>query len=314
MLIAVFWIAVFAVSLYALVKASDYFISYAEKLGRILRMTPFMIGVVLVSVGTAMPEFSTSLASLHIGQGELIFGIMIGTMIANILLLLGLASVLLRKEFLKADWDFTLGDFPALIFTTFLVFLTVRDGTLTWIESLLFLFALVIHFRFLYFVYKRSKENIAVSKEKFSYKMPLFVLLSLVVVIISAKYTINSVVQIATIFGVPASVLTSSVVAVGTSLPELTCILTAVKKKYYDLAFGNAIGATIFGILLVFGVAGFFGTIIVPQVILGLVVPVAIIAVLLFWVIMQDKQITHYEGWLMLIIYAFFILKLYGIV
>jgi cation:H+ antiporter len=313
MLMTVLWIVVLAASLYALVRSAEYFVSYCERLWKMLRMSPFIVGVVIVSVGTALPEFSSSVISVAIGKGQLIFGIMLGTVIANILLLLGIASVSVKKEFLKAQWDFTLGDFPAFIFTVFLVCLTLFDGELTWPESVLFLLALIVFFRFLYFAYKSSKETMDVPKEKLTWKMPLFLLLSLAVLLLSARFSLDSIVNLAGIFNIGESVLVSSVMAIGTSLPELSTIMAAVKKKNYDLAFGNAIGASVFGMLIVFGISGFFGPIAVPPIILTLVLPTVIIAAILFWVILQDKQITRYEGWFMLIIYALFIMKLFNV-
>ena len=310
---AAFWILVLVVSLYVLVRAADFFVKYSERLGKTLRMSPFVVGVVIVSIGTALPEFSTSLVSVAMGNGELIFGTMIGSVIANILLVLGIASVLMKKEFLKANWDFTLGDFPALIFTMFLVFLTLYDGELVWQESLLFILASIVFFRFLYFVYNKSKETLKVEKDKLSWKTPVMLGLSLVIVLVAAKFSIDSIIKISEMFGVLKSALAASVIAIGTSLPELSTVIAAVRQKNYDLAFGNAIGASIVGMLIVFGLSGLFGSIAVPPIILLLVLPMLLISGIVFWVTMQDKQITHYEGWLMIILYVLFILKLFSV-
>lgn len=304
------WLIIFIIALIALVKSATIFTRYSEKLGHVLGMPQFMVGVLIVAIGTSLPELATSLASVWHHETGMVAGNVLGTVIANILLGLGLAAIF-SKRIIKMKWDISFGDLPLYVGAIILVVFTMLDGILTWKEALFFLLGYIIYF---YYSLETNHKNKKVSREKFNWSILIFIAISLVMVIFASDWVVKSIIEMATILGFGTSVLATSFIAIGTSLPEISVALAAVRRGNYDLLIGNIIGSNIFDIFVIFGLSGLVSPLNIPQTITSLVIPAIIATSILYWVVTSDKKITRTEGVLMVLVYLLFLGKLFDFI
>jgi cation:H+ antiporter len=312
------WIIVFILSFYVLIKASDYFTDSAEKIGLYFGLPAFIIGVTIVSIGTSLPELFTSIIAVFQGHSEMVIGNVVGSNITNICLVLGVVALLARKK-IKLGYNLLSVDLPILIGSAFLLGLMVWDGNFTAIEGVICLVAFIIYVAYTITAEKKDKQiqkdlkSELKKKEKFHWKNAWILILSAVAIYFGAKYVVESVIQISSVFSIGTEIIALSAVALGTSLPELVVSVVAARKGKPELAIGNILGSNIFNTFAVMGVPALFGVLIIPQTILSFAIPLMIITTLLYFFITQDKEITKWEGLLMLIFYVVFIGKLFNL-
>ncbi len=327
------WVIILIASLYILSKAADYFTEASEKIGKILKLPRLVTGILIVALGTSLPELFTSIFGVINGKAGILSGNTIGSVIANILLGLGLV-VVISKKIARFNWDSVSNDMPFLVGTIILLFLTINDGVFKFYEAIIFLLAYIIYVIYSLRIKKMNPKEIredlnkeivsqqreALAKEikkntpeEKTLKTVIIFIISLILVIFSAKYTVKSVISLAVIFNLGTSALAASVIAVGTSLPEISVGIAAAKKGHFDLVIGNIMGSNIFNILVVFGVIGLFTNIPIPYEIIHLILPMAGAAILIQWLVTMDKKITITEGLMMTLLYITFIAKLFKI-
>ncbi len=300
--------ALFIVSTYVLIKSADYFIGGVEKLGICWRLPHFLTGVLVMAVGTSLPEFSTSMASVIKNEADMLAGNVLGTVIANIFLGLGLVTLLAGRN-IKFQQNIFQVHFPIFILSIVLSTLTLWDGSITPVEGFFFL---GICAAYLWFLFSQDKEDHP-EKLKFSWWFLIVPLLSLGGLALSSEFVIRSIIEIASLAGVGKTELAATLVAVGTSLPEIMVGVTMVRKKKFDMAVGNVLGSNIFDILLIFGIGSFVGQGIgVSDLTLKTILPFMIGSLLIYWGISKDKEITRQEGLAMVFLYVLFLGKLFG--
>jgi len=304
------WSILFIFSIYVLIKSSDYFTGAAEKLGVILGLPAFIVGVLIVALGTSVPELATGIISAAKGGQATAFvaANVVGSNIANIFFVVGIAAVIggavrVKRNLLSID-------LPVLAMSTtlFIVFL-MWDGKFVFYEALLSLAAFGIY---LWYIFTHPpQEKVEVPKKKsFSWRLAFTLLGSVIALYFGAKYTVDSILQIAEIVGISSSVLVLTVVAFGTSLPELVVSITAVRKKQYELALGNVFGSNIFNSLVIMGIPGLISPLIIERSVLVVGLPFLGIATLLYIISSMDREIKNYEGAFFLLLYVTFILTL----
>ena len=324
MLDILFWPIVFVVAIALLVKASDYFTEASEKIGVYLGIPSFVVGVTIVAFGTSFPELTSSLFSFFQGSSEIVAGNVVGSNIANILLVLGVSVVVARS--FKITHEINRVDIPFLLSATFLFVLMALDGVFSWVEGIIFTAGLVLY---IFYSYRSavegddSKDDSAVKKKKekgFMSKQLLILAVSLAGVLLGAKYTIDSVIEMSRQFSIGADIIAVFAVAIGTSLPELAVGISAAKKGNGEMAIGNVLGSNVFNIFAVMGIpaivsaiAGFGALTISPFIALEGTL-LMLFATLMFVFFAQDKEMTVWEGWLFIIAYAFFVLLTFGLV
>jgi len=311
----VIWIVVFVISLYVLIRASDYFTGAAAKIGLSFGIPDFIIGVTIVAIGTSLPEIVSSVIAVVRHSSEMVVGNVVGSNIANIFLVLGIAAVIGKK--LTITYDLVHIDLPLLMGSAFLLAITIVDGKFTLLEAMLCMSGLIVYLLHAISVEKRrtgvmAQKEIKLGKELRG-KTFVVLVLSGVFIFIGAKYTVESVIQLSALLHLGTEVIAASAVALGTSLPELMVTISAARKGMPEIAIGNVLGSNIFNALAVMGIPGLIGTLVIPQNILLFGLPMMIIATLLFFFMGQDKEITQWEGWLLIIFYVFFIVKLFNL-
>ncbi len=288
-------------ALFALIKGSDWFVDSAEKIGLSMGISPFIIGVTIVAFGTSLPELASSIAAVLGGNSEIVCGVVIGSNITNILLVLGLVSAF--GSVIKMDYDIMDVDMPLLAGSAFLLWLALHDGQLSMIEAILFIAALVV------FLVNTLTSGTRVTNLdiKAGWKDYGLLLVSGVLISVGADFTQGAISALADAFQVDSEIVAQTLLAIGTSLPEIVVSVTAARKGKAGLAVGNVLGSNIFNTYAVMAIPSFFGELEIPEGSLDFALPFMMIATLMFVLVTIGGRITKWEGFMMLIFYIYFL-------
>ncbi|MFQ5794978.1 MAG: calcium/sodium antiporter [Candidatus Bipolaricaulia bacterium] len=306
----VIWIVVLLASLTVLIKSSDYFTDCAEKIGLFLGIPAFIVGVTIVAFGTSLPELISSVLAVVRDTSEIVVGNVVGSNITNIFLILGLTAIVGQR--LKVTYEITHVDLPLMVGAAFLVAVTVWDGAFTLPDALLCLAGIVIYLRYT-MAARREAEDVETEEGKLDLKTLMILVASGAFIYLGANYTVESIIKLSEILDIGEEIIAVSAVALGTSLPELTVGITAARKGKPEIAIGNVLGSNIFNSFAVMGIPALFGTLTIPNSILTASLPIMLIATLLFFFVAQEKVVTKWEGWLLVIFYVFFIGKIFDL-
>ncbi|MFH1713323.1 MAG: calcium/sodium antiporter [Candidatus Jacksonbacteria bacterium] len=326
-----FWSLVFIFSLIALVKGTDFLLESAEKIGLAMGLSPFIIGVTIVGIGTSLPELFSSLVATFKGATEIVAANAIGSNIANILLIVGVSAILAKT--LKVSKSLIDLDLPLLAISAVLVLGIVWDGKVVFAEAVLLLVAYGIYLLYTILHKEEDVENenevLPSRKErrhhitssqmegsisanpKIKIKDLIFLVIGILGLVFGAKYLIDAVINISEILQIGTGVIAISAVAVGTSLPELLVSGKAALSGKSEVALGNIFGSNVFNALVVIGLPGLFRTLIVDSPTLAIGVPVFVTATLLFVISGISRRIHIWEGAFYLLLYGLFIAKLF---
>lgn len=309
------WSLIFIISLAVLVKGSDWLLKSAEKIGLAFGMSSFAVGVIIVGAGTSLPELVSSLSGVRQGLYEIPAANAIGSNIANIFLIVGIATLLARR--LTITKNLIDLELPLLAATTVLFLGVALDGNITLLESLLLLGAFVIYL--CYSIFHKEDEELSQqelvphieAQEKPSLQKSdlFFLVIGAIALGFGAEFLIRSVKELSTLLGIGAGVIALLAVAVGTSLPELLVSAKAALQKKPDVALGNIFGSNVFNILLVIGIPGLFHTLVLDAQTLQVGLPALIGATLLLLVSGISRRIYLWEGGLYLLLYILFVGK-----
>ena len=308
------WIIVFLVALAALVKGADWLIASAEKIGLALGLSPFVVGVTIVGVGTSFPELISSFVAAWQGVPEVVVANAVGSNIANILLIVGLSAMIGRK--LVVAKDLIDLDLPLLASSMVLAFGVLWDGSVSLGESVMLLLAYGVYL--LYTILHTSDEKSATTKKttasrpKISWRDIALLVCGFAALLLGAKYLIDALVQLSRIFNVGAGVIAITAVAIGTSLPELLVSIKAARKGRSDMALGNIFGSNIFNGLVVIGLPGLFVRLPIDAQTVTIGIPAMMLATSLFVISGISRRIHVWEGAFYLLLYALFIAKLFA--
>lgn len=265
-----FNLAALILGIFCLVKGADIFVENASIIARRFNISELVIGLTIVAFGTSAPELAISLVSSLHGQSGMALGNVVGSNIANLALVLGLSVLLhpiaINKNIIKKE-------FPILIIITTLLlifscdyFITGKSNIIGRFESFIFIICIIIY---CISSIKSAKQeaDIQVEKKKmppFSFKTILILIGGMIGILFGANLITNSAVSFATIIGMALGIkeelltnlISLTIIAVGTSLPELVTSITAAKKGQNEIALGNVIGSNIFNILFICGLSG----------------------------------------------------------
>jgi len=300
-----FNLAIFAFSLFFLLKASDFFVEAAEKIGLSMGIPPFIIGVTIVAFGTSLPELISSIEAVLIGDSKIVIGNVVGSNIANIALVLGLVAVVGKQ--VKVNEHIMNVDIPILVTSAFLLCFVVYDQEVTLFEAFILLVALVI-----FLVYSLNNDDgEETEKIAVSWKSYAILVVAGIAIKFSAEYTIKSVIELSKLLNIGSDVIAASVVALGTSLPEVFVSLAAIKRGKTDMAVGNILGSNIFNTYAVMSIPAFVGTLVIPDNILEFALPFMLALTIVFAVMCISKKISRWEGMMLLLFYVLFMVELF---
>ncbi|NQU99638.1 MAG: calcium/sodium antiporter [Parcubacteria group bacterium] len=329
----IFWIIVFLISLAALVKGADWLLKSAEKIGLAIGLPSFIIGVVIVGMGTSFPEIVSSMIAVFKDQTEMVPAGVIGSNIANILLIVGLSSVIGGR--LAVTKNLIDLDIPLIAISTVVFLGIVMDQKIVLGESIILLVLFVIYILYSLLhkedeedkkteklpgrVERRQHEATISKKEikkrpKVTTKDIIILVIGLTFLLVGSKYFVDAIIELSAIFSISTGVIALAAASVGTSLPELLVSVKAAWNKKAEMALGSIFGSNIFNILLVVGLPGLFKTLHVDDQTFAIGVPVMVVATFLFVISGISRRIHIYEGAMYLVIYLFFMLRLFGVV
>ncbi len=304
------WSGILVISITVLVLASDYFISGAERIGLGLGMSPFLIGVFIVGVGTSLPELVASIISVWQGHSEIVIGNVLGSNITNIFLVLGVGAIVGTR--FNLSYDLMRVDLPFLTGSSILLALMVFDRSFTLGEAIICLITLAAYF----FTTVGAQPDDEAFKEKKGIKIIDVVIVGVsgALIFVGAKFTVDSVIRLSALLGIGSEVIALSAVALGTSLPEVMVSISAARKGKAEMIVGNIIGSNIFNTFGVMGVAGCMGRLEIPAGVIGFSLPVSIAAAFMYFIITKNQEINRNEGNILIIFYFYYLCTLFGIV
>ena len=248
-------IILLVVGMVLLIKGADFFVEGASKIARMLKIPSLVIGLTLVSIGTSAPEFAVSLTASLQGANDLSFGNIVGSNIFNTFVVIGVSAIftplVVTKNMQKYDLPILAGIYVLLTLFAFVI----TPGTIQTWEGVI-LFSLTIFYT-IFLIYREKKEA-QVEEEKEEKKRPwwlnlIFVIVGLAGIIIGGDFVVDGATEVAKALGMSEMLIGLTIIAVGTSLPELVTSIVAARKGENDIAVGNAIGSCIFNVVLILG-------------------------------------------------------------
>ncbi len=306
------WVVYLAAALYALVRGADTFVVGAKQVGSSLGMSKFAIGVLIVGFGTSLPELASSIAAALDGATEIVIANVVGSNITNILLVVGVLAAFGGRIVIKRDLIKT--ELPIFFIATAHFLAVIYDGHVDRLEALLLMGTFCAYMWYL-FVEARSEDSVALGltngrRPQLQAKSLAFILLGVVAVLVGAHFTVEMVINIASMLAVPVGLVSIAAIALGTSLPELFVSIQALKTGETELAIGNIFGSNAFNILIVIGIPALITPLYADEVVMHLGMQILLAASAIFFVNGLARQIMRWEGMMMLLFFAFFIAKL----
>lgn len=303
-------IILLVVGFIVLIKGADFFVDGASGIAGNFKVSKMLIGLTIVSFGTSAPEFAVSVKSILSGNGDIVLGNVIGSNIINILLILGVSALF---HSLNVKNNTVKKELPITMLITFAFASLMADSifdkgivnTFTRLDGfVLLLFFLV----FIYYLISMARNKIEDEKDEELLSMKkaiIFTIVGLVGIVLGSNFVVDSASAIAKALGVSERLISLTIIALGTSLPELVTSVTATRKGEYDIAIGNVVGSNIFNIGMVIGlpITIFGGIGAVAFSYIDIIVMI-ISAILLFMFSFNDYKISKKEGIAFLILFA----------
>lgn len=291
-----------------LIKGADYFVEGSSSLAKIMKIPAVIIGLTIVAMGTSAPEASVSINAALAGNNDIAISNVIGSNIFNGMVVVGVCAFLQK---FKVNEDISKRDLPINIIISIILCLMIMDGKLSRVEGILLLIGMVSFIAMMVHAALKNREE---GEEIKTLSLPMsivYMIGGLIAVIFGGDMVVDGATAIATMFGLSQNFIGLTIVAVGTSLPELVTSIVATKKGESALALGNAVGSNIFNILFILG----FSAVISPLSVLAesLVDGMIMVAtgVLLFVFAKTKGEMDKKEGILCVLIYVAYTIFLF---
>lgn len=295
-----------------LVWSADAFTDNGAKIARIFNISPLIIGLLIFGFGTSAPEMLVSGLAAYDGHPELSIGNAFGSNIFNIGLVLAVAAiihpVIVEKNVLKKEWLF-------LFLSTLVIGFLLMDGFLSFVDGSILLILLLL---FLYYVFNESKKDSNlenevsedINKDQSKGKTWLLLIISLVILVSSARLVVWGGTNLALAFGVSDLIIGLTVVALGTSLPELAVAISSALKKQHQMIIGNIIGSNLFNSLGVLAIPGLILPFQIPSEVMSRDYIYMLIFTLLILIFSLKLRINRFGGLILLTILASYLYQL----
>ena len=298
------YLLIFAIALTVLLIASNWFIDSAEKIGLSFGISPFVIGVTIVAFGTSLPELATSIAAVTRESSDVVIGNVVGSNITNILLVLGLTAVIGREIILEQNIMDV--DMPILVGSAFLMYFTLADFELSKFESAIYLGGLVAFLLGSFHGRPRAVDD----RPKTVWRDWVKLFFGGFFVYLGAKYTVYGIEQLSLLLGIGRDIISLSILALGTSLPEVVVSIAAARRGKHAIAVGNVLGSNIFNTYAVMGIPSLFGYLEIPSNSIEFSLPFMVAVTILFALVCLSKRISLWEGVMLVMFYVYFIYQL----
>ena len=293
-----------------LIKGADIFVDGASSLAGNFKISKMVIGLTIVAFGTSAPEFAVSIKSIFSGSGDIVLGNVIGSNILNILLIIGVSSMF---HFLNVKNNTVKKELPITILITTLLGVLLSDNLINDGENAFTrsdgVIVLLFFAVFIYYLISVMRHKTEEPDEKYMplFKAICFTIVGIIAIIFGSNFVVDSASFLAKEFGVSEKMIGLTIIALGTSLPELVTSITATRKGEYDIAIGNVVGSNIFNIGIVLGIpVTIFGGINNISFNYIDIIVMIISAILLFIFSANDRKITRKEGLIFLSLFVIY--------
>ena len=284
-----------------LVKGADYFVDGAAGVATKFGIPQLVVGLTIVAMGTSAPEAAVSITGALNNAADIAIGNVVGSNILNILIILGITGVIttvaVQKSTLMIEMPFMLG------ITILLIILGMTGNELTFMEGIIFWICFIAYLIYLYILAKKGTQE-EETEDRPVWKLLLFIIAGGIVVVLGANISVDAATAIAQAIGISERFIGLTIVALGTSLPELVASVTAARKGNADIAIGNIVGSNIFNVLFVLGTSALITPIPYQSTFLvdGII---AVAAGILLWAAtIKKKALTRPWGIVMILGYA----------
>lgn len=296
-------ILLLAVGFLFLIKGADWFVEGASKLAGRFGIPQLVIGLTIVAMGTSLPEAAVSIQGAVKGTAGIAVGNVLGSNIFNVLVILGVTALF---AVLPLQRSTLFAEIPYMLFITAMLLILGEGGAgiSRWDGALLWVF-FVVYLGYLWRLTKRNKEENEAGEERWTaMRCLLFLIMGGALIVSGSDLTVDGARGLAEMAGISERVVGLTIVACGTSLPELVTSLVAAKKKHVDIAVGNIVGSNIFNILFVIGTAALISPIPFEQAFLADAL-IALTAGIMLWLgVVRKKQLRRPCGIIMLVGYG----------
>ena len=306
-----------ALGFFFLVKGADFFVEGSSNLAKVLKIPTLIIGLTIVAFGTSAPEAAVSIKASLQGSNEITIGNVVGSNICNLLLVLGISALWnplkTTKKVIRRDYPFCLFAGIILIFQTMDGW--IQEHQLSFLSRIEGIFLLLCLITYLYFLIKDTlmeKKKLEIENRKFSWKDILWMVIGMIGILLGGNLVVNSAVEIAKSYQVSESLIALTIVAVGTSLPELVTSAVAARKGETDIAIGNVIGSNIFNIFFILGLSALFTPLTVNFSSLVDIMIMNLIQIFVYLLMLKKLELGKKKALVLLLIYFSYIVYIIG--
>ena len=296
-------VLILLVGFFLLVKGADWFVEGAASIAKKLGIPQLVIGLTIVAMGTSLSEAAVSITAALDNNAGITIGNIVGSNILNILIILGITAVITNVSIQKSTFYY---EIPfMLIITVILMIFGITGSKITFMEGVIFWILFLLYLGYLYVMSKKGteqeEENV---KDIPVWKCLLFMVLGGVMVVMGSDFAVSGATEIARFFGMSERFIGLTIVAFGTSLPELVTSVTAARKGNAGIAIGNIVGSNIFNILFVIGTAALICSVPFERKFIIDTIIAVLSGVLLWGGTIKKKELRKPCGILMLLGYA----------
>lgn len=288
-----------------LVKGADWFVDGASNIAAKFRIPQLVIGLTIVAMGTSAPEAAVSITAALQGSADITIGNILGSNILNVLIILGLSAVIVPIAIAKSTVKI---ETPFLIGVTVVLLLLGLDGTISLVDGLILIALFIVYLLYLLRMAKNNPEEPEEMKSLKLWQAIAATVIGLVLIVLGSDFSVDAATEIARMLGLSERFIGLTIVALGTSLPELFTSVTAARKGNADIAIGNIVGSNVFNILFVVGLSSLVTPVpFASNFIVDTIVATAAVVFLLLATI-KKRKLVRWHGIVMLLGYvAYFI-------
>lgn len=315
-----FVIILFLIGFVLIIKGADIFIDCTVLIGKKTGVSELILGATIVSFATTLPELTVSTLASIDNHTTMSLGNAVGSIICNTGLILGLVAFI--SPF-KVDKDMFSSKSIILLISVLLLMILGRDGSITRGDGLILILMLAVYMCTNIKSVSRNSKNTTINKDEINYcnvvpkkheslKIALLFILGLVMMVVGSKLLVDNGVKLASFIGIPQGVISLTVIALGTSLPELVSSLTAIRKKHHGISVGNILGANILNITSVIAISSLINDlpILAQNIRIDFIFMIGLL-LLLILPTMKKNKLYRIQGFLMLGTYITYIATLY---
>ncbi len=284
-----------------LVKGADWFVDGAAGIASKLKIPQLVIGLTIVAMGTSAPEAAVSITAALKGNSGIAIGNVVGSNILNILLILGITAVIVNVAIQKST---LLIEIPYMIaITILLIVMGMTGGTVSRVEGVILWILFIAYLGYMLYLTKNKKDE-EVEEKRSGWKLLLFVVVGIVLIVLGSNFTVDGATEIARAIGISERIIGLTIVAFGTSLPELVTSVTAARKGNADIAIGNIVGSNIFNILFILGTTALITPIPYASAFIIDGVVAVVTGIVLWLAVFRKMELRRVWGIIMLCLYA----------